>query len=415
MTALSGGTKIEAGRNSSATRAGAQAGAFCVLQVIPDLGAGGAEQTTIDVAAALVSQGGRALVATCGGAREAELFRVGGEFLQMPVHTKNPYSMACNILRLAQVIDRDKVDIVHARSRAPAWSALAAARIMGKPFVTTYHGTYTGKTGLKRWYNSVMVKGDGVIANSGFIRDHIVSHHGLSAERIDVIPRGSDMGIFCPDRVDPSRVTTLREKWCSGTSAKVLLLPGRLTRWKGQQVFVEALEILTRQNETSGDNWVAVLMGDAQGRDHYVEELKVAAQRAGIADRIIFENHCSDMPAAYLAADFVVSPATSPEAFGRVAVEAQAMGRPPLVADHGGARETVVVGQGNSKKATGWRIPPGDAPALARTLNDALALDEPALKEMGARGRENVTAHFSLKGMTDHTLSVYERVMVQRT
>ncbi len=387
-----------------------------ILQVIPHLGAGGAEQTTIDMVAAIAAHGGRALVATRGGFRDGEVRDAGGTVIDIPAETKNPYGMLANVLRLAQIIDRDGVDLVHARSRAPAWSALAAARIMGVPFVTTYHGTYTARSGLKRFYNSGMVRGDAVIANSHFIAEHIAGEYGLALQRIDVIPRGIDTTFFDPDTVTRTRVEALRAAWGTALpgngglgNRKVLLLPGRLTRWKGQEVFLAALAHLKAAGEH--EDWVGVLVGDDQGRDLYVRDLQAMAERFALTDRVVFHGHCDDMPAAYLAADLVVSPATEPEAFGRVPVEAQAMGRVVIASDHGGSRETMLDAGNDPAQATGWRVAPGDDLGLARTLGAALKTRPEILAAMGDRGRAFVQARYSLDAMTGDTLSVYDRVL----
>ncbi len=385
-----------------------------VLQVVPAMGAGGVEQSTVDIVQALVSEGHRALVATKGGFRTGEIEAAGGEVVLMDMATKHPYSiLAANVMRLAHLIDEQDVDVVHARSRAPAWSARIAARLMGRRFVTTYHGTYNARGALKRFYNSVMAKGDAVIANSQFIAKHILRQHRLPLDAIDIIPRGIDMTRFDPACVPALQAQALRGVWL-GTDAPgnrhVILMPGRLTHWKGQTVFLDALGHLVKMGEHT-DDWCAVLMGDAQGRKDYADGLKAQARDLGIADKVVFQGHVQNMPAAYRAADLVVSPAIDPEAFGRVAVEAQAMERPIIAADHGGTRETVIDMQEGPEDATGWRVAPGDPRALAQALNAALDLGESAREAMGKRGRAYVGGIYTLDAMQKRTLSVYHRVM----
>ncbi|MGB0671240.1 MAG: glycosyltransferase family 4 protein, partial [Rhodospirillales bacterium] len=309
--------------------------AATVLQVLPtlEMGGGGVERGTCEVAGAIVEAGGRALVASTGGTLEHELRRQGGELIQLPVDSKNPLVMYKNIERLAEIIRREKVEIVHARSRAPAWSALHAARRTGKHFVTTFHGTY-GRQGLfKSTYNSVMGRGERVIAISRFIAGHIRQYYGVPADRIRVIHRGVDLARFDPKVVSAQRVVQLANQWRLTEGLPIVMLPGRLTRWKGQTIFIEALAKLGRQDIR------AVIVGSDQGRTDYRQELENLIIRHGLAGVIRLVDHCPDMPAAYMLADVVVSASTEPEAFGRVVPEAQALGRPVVATDHGGARE----------------------------------------------------------------------------
>jgi len=377
-----------------------------VLQVVPRLDAGGVEQTTLDVARALIEAGGRAVVATSGGRLVPQLDAMGAAVDIIPADTKNPYGMVANILRLRHLAEAHSVDIIHVRSRAPAWSARAAARSLGLPFVTTYHGIYNARTALKRSYNAVMAAGDVVIANSRYTARHIAKEHGVPLERIVTIPRGTDMMRFDPAAVDRAARDALRRDWGAQEGESVILLPGRLTAWKGQEVFIDALALLSAREGLAP--WRAVLAGDHQGRDAYRESLTKRAKAAGLAERVHLAGHVADMPCAYAAADMVVSPAIEPEAFGRVAVEAQAMGKPVIVADHGGATETVVAGR---EGATGWRVPPGDAAALAGAMAEALVLAPEARAALGARGRAFVVERFSVSAMTGATLDVYRRLI----
>lgn len=378
-----------------------------VLQVVPRLDAGGVEQTTVDVARALIAAGGRAVVATAGGRLVPELEATGATVEIMPAATKNPYGMAANIVRLRHIAEGYGVDIVHARSRAPAWSARAAARSLSLPFVTTYHGIYNARTGLKRRYNAIMASGDVVIANSRYTARHISLAHGVSPDRIVAIPRGTDMARFDPAAVDEAACRELRRSWGAQDEEAVILLPGRLTRWKGQEVFIDALGRLVGRNVPS---WRAVLAGDHQGRTEYRDSLGERAAGAEIADRVHLAGHVADMPLAYAAADLVVAPSVEPEAFGRVAVEAQAMAKPVIVADHGGATETVAAG----REATGWRVKPGDAAALAAAMAEVLALPAEERAALGARARAFVADRFSVTAMTGATLDVYSALMKRR-
>lgn len=376
-----------------------------ILQVAPELSAGGVERTVLEVTEAIVEAGGRALLASKGGRLEPEFARLGGELIRMDAKSRNPVTIKLNEGRLRQVIREQTVSLVHARSRAPAWSAWAAAKAEAVPFVTTYHGAYSGTSGLKRAYNSVMAKGDLVIANSQWIAAHIREVHGTDPARIVTIPRGVDLAVFDPAAVPPADVERVRALWgLVGDPRLVLLLPGRLTRWKGQGLALDALALLSPE-ERAG--LVLVLAGDAQGRDAYVSELQQQITRLGLTGMAQVSEHITsaDMPAAYLAAGLVLAPSIRPEAFGRVAAEASAMERPVIVSDHGGARETVV------EYETGTRAEPGSAPALAGALRAILSLGPDARAAMGREGRAHVARHFSKRGLQAATLSVYKRLL----
>ncbi|MEQ8701611.1 MAG: glycosyltransferase family 4 protein [Bauldia litoralis] len=372
-----------------------------VLQVLPTMDTGGVERGTVDVAAAVAAAGGTAYVASAGGALSHELTRVGAKHVALPVDTKNPLAMRRNVDRLAAAIEALNVDVVHARSRAPAWSARAAARKTGRPFVTTFHGTYNFSGPLKRRYNSIMASGDTVIAISNFIRDHIVEVYGTPVERIRVIHRGVDFERLDPAAVPSARVIQLATDWQLPDGAPVIMMPGRLTRWKGQTVFLEALAKLGR------DDFVALIVGGDQGREAYNRELRGLAEKLGVQGRVWFVGHCADMPAALMLSDVVVSASTDPEAFGRVLVEAQAMGRPVIGTDHGGSRETVLPGE------TGWLVPPGDADELARAIDAALSLDAGARQDMARKAEAHVRAHFDRVRMCAETLEVYREAVAR--
>ena len=378
-----------------------------VLQIIPRLDAGGAERTTIDIVRALTEAGCRALVASEGGRLERELSAAGGTLIRIPVASKNPATMIANIGRLVKIIREENVALVHARSRAPAWSALCATRMAGAPFVTTYHGIYTGGSRLKRAYNSVMVRADAVIANSHATADHIRKAYGFVPKRLAVIHRGLDLGEFDPAGVPPARVASLRGSWGANDATRLVLLPGRLTRWKGHLVLIEAVARLHRAGRLPADIRV-VFAGDAQGRQAYADELRAAISRAGLNGVFVFAGHIDDMAPAYLAADAVVSASTEPEAFGRVAIEAGAMERPVIATDHGGTRETVLAG------VSGLVVPPDDAAALAEALAALFAMPWERLAEMGAQGRIHVAAHFSVARMCADTLALYAELIAAR-
>lgn len=371
-----------------------------VLQVIPELEAGGAERTTIEIAEALTAAGGAAPVASRGGRMVAELEAAGGEWIDMPVHSKNPFVAYANVKRLTDAMAAHGAQIIHARLRAPAWSALLAARRTKKPFITTYHGTYKARSALKRFYNSVMARGDIVIANSEFIRDYILSQHEVDAARVRVVPRGVDVKRFDAARIEPGRISAFRET-CGlppYDRRPLILLPARLTRWKGQVEAIRALAALERDA-------VLALAGDPQGRDAYVAELKALARELGVADRVAFIGHVQDMPAAYAAAELVITPSIEPEAFGRTAAEAQAMGRRVIAADHGGAREVVIHGE------TGWLAAPGDIDALSGAMENALALSDSRAFALGEAASARIRAEYSTQALQRATLNLYQELL----
>ncbi|KPF66761.1 glycosyl transferase [Bosea sp. AAP35] len=376
-----------------------------ILQIIPDLDAGGAERTTVDIAEGLTAVGARALVATEGGRLVAELQAKGGVWLPFPAAAKNPLAMALNIRKLVLLCRHEGVDLIHARSRAPAWVALAAARTLKRPFVTTYHGSYNSRSAVKTLYNSIMARGDVVIANSAYTAELILARHGFARDRIRIVNRGTNFSAFAPQAVAPERIQALRRAWGVEPHQRIVLLPGRLTSWKGQRVLIEAARIL----RDSGDTDTAfILAGDAQGRDGYVRELDELVAKAGLEGRVKRVGHCTDMPAALLAASVVTVPSTEPEAFGRVAVEAQAMGTPVVVSDLGAVPETVLAPpQTSPGERTGWRVPPGDADALAAALEGALGLRPSARDNLALRARRHVEGRFSLETMVNETLDVY--------
>lgn len=378
-----------------------------ILQVIPDLAAGGAERTTVEMAEAITGAGGRALVVSAGGRLEPALEAAGGELIHMNAASKNPLTIRKNTRLIERIAAAEHVTLIHARSRAPGWSAYVAAKRSGLPFVTTYHGAYSGRSGLKKRYNSVMARGDLVIANSDWTAAHIKAIHRTDPDRIVTIPRGVDFAAFDPAAVPPDRISELKAGWQieDGDDRLVFVLPGRLTSWKGQSLAIDALGALDATERTKVH---LVLAGDDQGRKGYVTELedKIIAHKLGGTVSIV--GHTGDMPAAYMAADVVLAPSTRPEAFGRVAAEASAMAKPVIVADHGGQRETVVEGQ------TGTRAEPGSVAALTACIRTLLNLRAEARTAMGLAGQTYVRERFSKKQLQTATLNVYARLLLNQ-
>ena len=373
-----------------------------VLQVLPALVTGGVERGTVDIAEAIVRAGGRAVVASEGGPMVRELDRAGAEHVQLPLASKNPLVIYKNIARLVELIRKENIDIIHARSRAPAWSAWFASRRTHRSLITTFHGTYGYSSGPKRWYNSVMTRGERVIAISDFIGGHVHQIYGVPASRIRVGHRGIDVERFDSASITAERVIQLAEEWRLPDGQPVVMLPGRLTRWKGQNVFIEAVKILNR------DDVQFLMVGSDQGRLDYRRELEQRIEREGMSGVIHVIDHCHDMPAAYMLTDLVVSASTEPEAFGRVIAEAQSLGRPVIATDHGGARETVIEGE------TGWLTKPGDAASLAAAMASALNQSEEERQACAERCTRYIRENFSKDQMCGRTLDIYEEVLSER-
>lgn len=370
------------------------------MQILPSLVTGGVERGAIDVTQALTIAGWRAIVVSSGGPMMHEVERAGGLHIQFPAESKNPITAYRNIGRLVRLIKKHKVDILHARSRVPAWSALRAARKTGTKFITTFHGNYNAGNPLKKFYNSVMARGDLVIAISQFIGDQVCDRYGVPAEKVRVVPRGADIKFFDPAAVSPERVIQLSEAWRVPDDATVVMLPGRLTRWKGHKVMLEALSRLE-----SREGLRCIMVGSDQGRETYNKELQEDIVRLGLESVVHLPGDCRDMPAAFMLADLVVSASTDAEAFGRVIVEAQAMGRLVIATDHGAARETVTHGE------NGWLVPPNDASALVNVMREALSIDTETRDIIARRGIANVRQNYTKDLMGERTMTVYQEIL----
>ena len=365
-----------------------------VLQIVPELNAGGVEATTLEIVQVLVQHDFKAHVLSAGGRMETKLLSLGGILHKSNIGSKNIFTILPRIRLIRAIIRKYDIDIVHARSRAPAWPALFAAKLEKRPFLTTYHGVYNGKSGIKRFYNSVMTKGAHIIANSEFTKNHIIKTHGTSSDKITVIPRGVDMARFDPGKISMLDIKNLKRDWGIESGEKTLLLPGRLTRWKGQLVAIEALAALP-------ENFKLVLLGDAQGRQGYVDELKDLGSRLNISSRLIIPGHMVNVPLALMAADIVISTSTDPEAFGRVSAEAQAMGKPVIATAHGGSLETVIDGE------TGILVPPSNVSALAQAIKQGTK--DKAFSATNARKR--ISSLFSTQNLQLKTLRVYKDLL----
>lgn len=374
-----------------------------VLQVTPELNAGGVERTTLEIAQAISRAGGLALVASAGGRLEPDLKAAGGELVRLPAASKNPFTVIANAFALARIIRERGVDIVHARSRAPAWSALLAAKMSGVPFVTTFHGIYNARAALKRFYNSVMARGDVVIANSYYTREHVLGHYSVDPARVIAIPRGADLDVFDARKVAPADVAAMRTRWglAQDDARCVIIAPARLTRWKGQLVLIEAVKIIEARRPGA---LKVIFAGDAQGRTAYLREMETAIDAGNLREAVAIVGHVDNMPAAFAASDIAVFPVIEAEAFGRGAVEAQAMGVPAVASNLGGFTETIVDGE------TGLLVPPGVAVALAVALERLLDLGRDGRAAMGHLARDRARALYAVSTLQAETLAVYRRL-----
>ncbi len=370
-----------------------------ILQVLPSLETGGVERGTVDIAEAIVNSGGRAIVVSSGGRMVSDIERVGGEHIMLPVNSKNPIRMFINSRAISSLVLEKGVDIIHARSRAPAWSAFLAARQTNRKFVTTFHGTYNENNSLKSYYNSVMARGDTVIAISEFIAGHIRRNYGVPKNILRVIHRGVDLGRFSLTNISENRVEALARKWRLPDGVPVIMLPGRLTRWKGQEVFIHAIK------KTGLNNLKCLIVGSEQGRHRYKASLEKLIEQTDLSDVIHLIDHCDDMPAAYMLADIVVSASIEPEAFGRVVVEAQALGRLVVATDHGGTQETIENG------STGWLIKPNDANAMAEILKTLLSCTREEREKISTLAIKNVNNNFSKEAMCEKTIKLYKSMV----
>jgi glycosyltransferase involved in cell wall biosynthesis len=389
--------------NATQGPAGGPARPKTSLQVLPNLISGGVERGAVDVAQALVQAGWRAIVVSAGGPMVRELERAGAEHIVLPLNTKNPMAIRRNAESLTQLIRDQNVDIVHARSRAPAWSAREAARAAGVPYLTTFHGIYSvGPFGVKKLYNRVMADGDLVIAVSEFVRDHVMQEYGVAAERIRVIHRGVDVNLFDAAKVSPTRLIQVTSKWRLQEATQVVMLPGRLTALKGHDLLIDAIAELKRRG--GGQTPVRCLMvGQDHGRTNHRDYITSYAAARGVDVHIV--DDCNDMAAAYMATDVVVSASTRPEAFGRVVAEAQAMGRPVVAPSHGPSSEIIVPG------VTGWLFTPSDPVSLADALERALNLNEDERLRVATAATARARTLFNKPEMCAKTLDVYNELL----
>ena len=377
-----------------------------VLQVIPKLGYGGAETGCYDLAHYLPENNCSSYIVTSGGELLKFIDRKKVKVIKLPVHSKNPLLMFFNSIALIFIILLNNISIVHARSRAPAWSCLFATKITRRKFVTTFHGTYNFKNSIKKFYNSVMVRSDLIIAGSNFIFSHINQNYPKYLDlkkKFLVIFRGINVDYFELSTILDSEENRLISDWEVDRNKKTILMPGRLTAWKGQETFIEALNLVNK--ELGYESFNAIILGSDQGRDIYTKKIKRLAEQYRLTSQLKFIEHCKNMPLAYKISDIVVSASVEPEAFGRVAVEAQSMEKPIIASDIGGSNETII------DNVTGFLFQSGNAEALSKKIIEVLQLDESRLKSIGIEGRKNIIKKFNVEKMCFSTYSEYKKLL----
>ncbi len=371
-----------------------------ILQVLPKLESGGVERGTIEMVDAIRKAGMKPLVASGGGALLPHINHAGGEHITMPLYAKNPFIMYRNARKLAKLIRERNVALIHARSRAPAWAAYFAAKWTGIPYMATFHGIYGTKTELKKKYNRVMTAGVRVIAISQFVRDHLLAMYDIAPEKIRLIPRGVDLAAFGEKFVIPERIAKLTKAWrLPDEGVPVIFCPGRISRIKGQHILIQALALLKDMD------FLCIIAGKDDGHEEYRMELEDLIVSSGLEGKVRLANATQYMNEAYQLSQLVVVPSIQAEAFGRIAIEAQALGVAVVATDHGGARETIIPNE------TGYLVPPGDAETMAQAIRYALSRDAGTIKAMGTYARKHVAEHFTSQMMKDKTIAVYREIL----
>ena len=377
-----------------------------VLQVIPKLGYGGAETGCYDLAHYLPENNCKSFIVTSGGELLKYVDKKKVTIIRLPVHSKNPILILLNTIALIGIILFNNISIVHARSRAPAWSCLLATKITGRKFVTTFHGTYNFNSNIKKFYNSVMVRSNLIIAGSNFIFSHIKENYLKlinDKKKLLVIFRGINVDYYDPSTKLENDEKKLLQNWKIEKDKKIILLPGRLTSWKGQELFIEAVNLVNI--ELGYEAFYAIILGSDQGRDLYKKKLTRLSEQHRLTKQLKFIDHCKDMALAYKISDIVVSSSIEPEAFGRVAVEAQSMEKVIIASNIGGSNETVI------DEKTGFLFESGDTKSLSQKMLKALTLDETSLKTIGIEGRKNIIKKFNVEKMCFSTYSEYKRLL----
>lgn len=366
-----------------------------IMQVVPSLVSGGVETGTLDLARNLVEKGYRSIVVSSGGPLVGQLEKQGSQHISLPVHSKNPLLMLLNSRKLAKIVETESVNLIHARSRAPAWSCLWASKLVNIPFITTFHGVYGHQNGLKRWYNSAMLRSDKTIAVSEYVKNHIASVYPRFSHKVKLILRGIDLERFDRETTQNNE-QQLRADWHLPENTNIIVLPGRLTRIKGHTVLIDALSKLQNQE------FVCLFVGDEPGKDGYRKELESFIASKGMQDKFRFTGNIMDMPSVYKLADLVISASIKPESFGRIACEAQLMESIVVASNHGGSQETI------SPALRPYMCQPKDVVSMTHAIEKALQLNHEDRLALGAQAADYIRTHFTLDRMCQETIALYE-------
>ncbi len=377
-----------------------------ILQIIPNMEIGGAERTVLEITSFLKDTEFSSLVLTSGGKLIGELEKENIEVIKLKIDKKNPYSIIKNFFLFIKIFREKKIDLIHVRSRAPAWSAIFAAKKIGIPVLTTWHGHVSNSSFIKKIYNSIMLKGDAVIANSAYTAERISKIYNIDLNKIDIISRGVNVESFERSKFSNTEISNMRKMWSVDDNKIIILFPARLTRWKGHLVTIEAINLLKK--EKFFDHVIFLFAGEKAGAENYIKKLNSIITKFKLQENIKLVERIENMPLAYLASDIVLSPSIEPEPFGRIPIEAQAAGKTIIASDHGAVKDTIK----NGNNFTGFKVKPNDPQALSIAIKQSITMDKKDLTKMHERAISNVKNNFSLENMCKKTLEVYKRLLI---
>lgn len=377
-----------------------------ILQIIPNMEIGGAERTVLEITSFLKDTEFSSLVLTSGGKLIGELEKENIEVIKLKIDKKNPYSIIKNFFLFIKIFREKKIDLIHVRSRAPAWSAIFAAKKIGIPALTTWHGHVSNSSFIKKIYNSIMLKGDAVIANSAYTAERISKIYNIDLNKIDIISRGVNVESFERSKFSNTEISNMRKMWSVDDNKIIILFPARLTRWKGHLVTIEAINLLKK--EKFFDHVIFLFAGEKAGAENYIKKLNSIITKFKLQENIKLVERIENMPLAYLASDIVLSPSIEPEPFGRIPIEAQAAGKTIIASDHGAVKDTIK----NGNNFTGFKVKPNDPQALSIAIKQSITMDKKDLTKMHERAISNVKNNFSLENMCKKTLEVYKRLLI---
>ena len=377
-----------------------------ILQIIPNMEIGGAERTVLEITSFLKDTEFSSLVLTSGGKLIGELEKENIEVIKLKIDKKNPYSIIKNFFLFIKIFREKKIDLVHVRSRAPAWSAIFAAKKIGIPVLTTWHGHVSNSSFIKKIYNSIMLKGDAVIANSAYTAERISKIYNIDLNKIDIISRGVNVETFKGSKFSNLEISNMKKMWSVDDNKIIILFPARLTRWKGHLVTIEAINLLKK--EKFFDHVIFLFAGEKAGAENYIKKLNSIITKFKLQENIKLVERIENMPLAYLASDIVLSPSIEPEPFGRIPIEAQAAGKTIIASDHGAVKDTIK----NGNNFTGFKVKPNDPQALSIAIKQSITMDKKDLTKMHERAISNVKNNFSLENMCKKTLEVYKRLLI---